>query len=63
MRATDWRGHQEGKQAEFLVEKRFPWRLVTRIGVHSQRTYGQVSEALQQTRHRPKVEVLPAWYY
>src|SRR5690625_4449684 len=30
------RSVKEGKQAEFLIERSFPWELVTRIGVRSQ---------------------------
>ena len=36
--ATDWRRCKEGKQAEFLIEQRFPWELVSRIGVRSRRS-------------------------
>lgn len=64
VQATDWRGSlKEGKQAEFLVEQRFPWHLIERIGVCSKSVYGQVLNALPEKGHRPKVEIRPDWYY
>ena len=59
----DWRAHKEGKQAEFLLEHRFPWHLIERIGVHSAAVYGQVVNALPAHGHRPTVEVRADWYY
>ena len=62
--ATDWRGGlQDGKQAEFLVEDSFSWRLVRRIGVLSQATRDEASRALGAAAHRPPVEIKPDWYY
>lgn len=61
--ARDWQKCKDGKQAEFLVEGRFPWALVDRIGVHSRRVHGNVLNLLGGEAHRPPVEVLPAWYY
>ena len=63
VQARDWRAHKEGKQAEFLLEQRFPWHLIERIGVHSAAVYGQVVNALPAHGHRPPVEVRPDWYY
>jgi hypothetical protein len=63
VQATDWRNCKEGKQAEFLVEHRFPWSLVERIGVNSRATYQRVIEALRDCKHKPRVEILPQWYY
>lgn len=63
VQARDWRAHKEGKQAEFLLEQRFPWHLIERIGVKSAAVYGQVVNALPAHGHRPVVEVLPDWYY
>jgi len=54
---------QEGKQAEFLLEGRFPWTLVDRIGVHSQRVAQQVANVLGGAQHRPQVAILSDWYY
>ncbi|TXH35853.1 MAG: DUF4433 domain-containing protein [Burkholderiaceae bacterium] len=63
VQARDWRAHKEGKQAEFLLEHRFPWHLIERIGVHSAVVYGQVVNALPAHGHRPAVEVRTDWYY
>lgn len=64
VQASNWGGGlKEGKQAEFLLEHRFPWHLVERIGVQSANVYRQVVNALPAQGHRPTVEVLPNWYY
>ena len=63
VQARDWRAHKEGKQAEFLVEHRFPWHLIERIGVHSLVVYRQVVNALPENGHRPTVEVRADWDY
>lgn len=54
---------KEGKQAEFLVERSFPWSLVERIGIHSQAVAPRVANAMQGAAHRPRVEVKREWYY
>lgn len=54
---------KEGKQAEFLMESYFPWHLIERIGVHSQKVYHQVMNALPTNGHRPQVEIKKEWYY
>lgn len=62
--ATKWAGlMKEGKQAEFLLERAFPWHLVERIGVKSSTTYRLATNALTSPGHRPPVEVKPEWYY
>lgn len=54
---------KEGKQAEFLIERGFPWELVERIGVYSRQTAGHVAAALGNAAHRPMTEILKNWYY
>lgn len=54
---------ERNKQAEFLIECYFPWELVSRIGVRSQNVCEQVKELIQESSHRPCVEVRPDWYY
>lgn len=61
--ARDWRQCKDGKQAEFLIEHRFPWSLVERIGVQSTGIYAQVDASLPAAGHRPAVAVQPMWYY
>lgn len=63
IQALDWRGRQEGKQAEFLVEGSFPWEIVSGVGVHSPRIANRVLQAIQGSSHRPPVEIKPGWYY
>jgi hypothetical protein len=57
------RSIKEGKQAEFLLERNFPWHLVERIGVYSRPVYQQVMNCLPAGGHRPPVEIKPDWYY
>ncbi len=57
------RSVKEGKQAEFLVERSVPWRLVRRIGVLNQGVAQQVAQAMHGVAHRPKLEIKSDWYY
>ena len=67
--ATWWSGGsidpeiKNRKQAEFLVEESFPWRRVTRIGVHSAVIRDRVLRIMQGARYRPPVVIKPGWYY
>lgn len=61
--AMEWSGCIDGKQAEFLLERSFPWSLVERIGVHSQGIYQRVVNAFPKKGHRPRAEIRPDWYY
>lgn len=61
--ATDWRQCKEGKQAEFLIERQFPWQLVSRIGVKNGVIQQRVTNLLSGVSNRPSVEVLANWYY
>lgn len=69
VRTHQWSGNgvsgavKEGKQAEFLIERAFPWHLVERVGVHSQGIAPKVAAAMQGSGHRPRVEVKREWYY
>lgn len=54
---------KEAKQAEFLVERRVPWRLVERIGVIDSRTQAAVNKLLMGSKHRPPVDIEKDWYY
>ena len=63
VRARDWRGCKDRKQAEFLVEREFPWMLVRRIGVRSQDIYEQVRQAIQPATHQPNIQIIRQWYY
>lgn len=63
--ATDFRPAEvkEAKQAEFLVHGSFPWTLVSRIGVRSMSIRQRAMAAIENAKHQPPVEILPAWYY
>ena len=63
VQSKDWKLCKEGKQAEFLLERSFPWDLVGRIGVQSRPTHTQAAHALPVAGHRPPVEIRPDWYY
>lgn len=54
---------KEGKQAEFLIEKSFPWELVSCIGVQSQQIYQQAHTVLKAATHKPSIKIKPEWYY
>lgn len=61
--ARQWARVREAKQAEFLMEKSFPWELVERVGVHSAAVAQRVTAAFGQAHHRPLVQVMQDWYY
>ena len=63
VQARDWRDCQEGKQAEFLVERSFPWGLVQSVGVCNAETETIATEAMQGADHQPAVNVRREWYY
>ena len=63
IRARDWRECREDKQAEFLIERSFPWRLITGIGVESRNIGNRVLRMIQASKHRPPVQIKPGWYY
>lgn len=69
VRARRWSGRgiaealKEGKQAEFLMHRSFPWHLVERVGVCSRAIAQQVADAMRQAAHRPVVEIQSGWYY
>lgn len=63
VQAWYWQEHKHGKQAEFLIERQFPWHLAQRIGVLSGQVYTTVSGYLHASEHKPRVEVRREWYY
>lgn len=63
VQAKYWENLKECKQAEFLLEQRFPWHLIERIAVQSANVYSQVVNILPAHGHRPVVEVRREWYY
>lgn len=65
VQTNQWSGSptKEQKQAEFLIERQFPWHLVEEIAVINQLTGQQVGQAIAGAMHRPIVRIRPAWYY
>lgn len=69
VQAHRWSGNgvsrsvKEGKQAEFLIERAFPWHLIERIGVFSHAFVQQVSNSMSDAAHRPVIEIRKEWYY
>lgn len=51
------------KQAEFLVHQRFPWELVSQIGVISGPLADRVKSVIAGQGHCPHVTVERSWYY
>ncbi len=60
---NDWRLYKEQKQAEFLLERFFPFELVQRIGVFSEAYQKQVCAILNSSKYQPQVQVHRDWYY
>lgn len=59
-----WAGeHKEGKQAEFLLENRFPWHLIEQIGVINAEVQAKVSSLTVSASHQPNIIVQQDWYY
>lgn len=65
VRATQWnaRDVKEKKQAEFLVEQRFPWELVEQIGVYSYHEYEQVLDIIGSKKNGVLTSIQKTWYY
>ncbi|MBW7874860.1 MAG: DUF4433 domain-containing protein [Candidatus Cloacimonetes bacterium] len=61
--SREWKNVKEAKQAEFLMEKNFPWILIAKIGVYSTCVMQQVQQILYKAAHKPQVAVKPDWYY
>lgn len=63
IQADQWSGRQDKKQAEFLVETRFPWELIENIGVYSFEWVDKVNNDLKNANHKPVVRARREWYY
>lgn len=61
--AQQWQNCKEAKQAEFLLEREFPWHLVEAIGVYGQAQYQQVANIINTAQNKPPVQIQRAWYY
>lgn len=63
VQAKQWQECKEDKQAEFLMERQFPWNLILRIGVRSEQMRSRAMAVVEAARHKPRVEIKPDWYY
>ena len=63
VQAWNWQGRTHGKQAEFLMERSFPWELVRRVGVCTAEAYNGAMDAMRSADHQPDVTVQSEWYY
>lgn len=69
VKSRKWRGpgvpwnYKKDKQAEFLIEKMFPWELVCGIGTRTEDVAEEVRFIIKEAEHRPPVMALPNWYY
>jgi hypothetical protein len=63
--STDFKARavKEAKQAEFLVHRSFPWKLVEEVGVISSSVRAKTEEAIAGSVHQPPITVRPRWYY
>ena len=61
--ATNWRGRQERKNAEFLVYDTFPIQLIERIGVYSSAVMREVNSILADNNIKVTTSVIRSWYY
>lgn len=51
------------RQAEFLVHRCLPWRLITEIGVYDQAMADRTAALMGSSTGRPEVSVRREWYY
>jgi hypothetical protein len=51
------------RQAEFLVYKFFPWKLITDIGVMTANIQKEIAQIVRESSHQPNIEVRRNWYY
>jgi hypothetical protein len=63
IQATQWQSCKDGKQAEFLIEKQFPWHLIEKIGVIDRQVCNQVVNILHSAHQQTTITIEPTWYY
>jgi hypothetical protein len=63
IQAHSWSNVSAAKQAEFLLHEFFPWHLIYRIGVSSNKIRHRVDDLVRETTRKPRVTVEPNWYY
>lgn len=65
VQTNQWSGSptKEQKQAEFLLDRHFPWQLIEQIGVVNHAVGKQATQAVASVAHRPPVHIRAGWYY
>lgn len=63
IRATYWAENRSAKQAEFLVERSFPWSLFERVGVINRERRFQAENAIRNAGYDTNVTAIKGWYY
>ena len=63
VQATQWSKFQDKKQAEFLVERFFPWALIEEIGVYSHHQLHAVNEIISGHTTNKPAKIQELWYY
>ena len=61
--ARSWQNFKGPKQAEFLMQEKFPWQLVSQIGVRTKEARIKTLNLLRSASDRTPCEVRPDWYY
>lgn len=63
--AMDWRAQEvkEAKQAEFLVQDTFPWKLVARVCVRNALFLDRVESTIREAGYDTPVQTRSQWYY
>jgi hypothetical protein len=56
-------GRKCRRQAEFLVQHRFPWPLVREIAVYNRQVEREVQNVMRELEHQPRIRMRPEWYY
>jgi hypothetical protein len=59
----DFPDRERRRMAEFLVHKFFPWHLVIEVGVFTATIENEVQRILENSQHKPLVQVRPNWYF
>ena len=63
IQTENWREVREKKQAEFLIEHRFPWELVEEVGVYSYIQQHEVQNKIGSQTNYLKISIKREWYY
>lgn len=63
VKARHWPNCIGPKQAEFLMQDRFPWKLISQIGVCTRETRERALNVLHSASDKTLCTVEPGWYY